>query len=282
MKILQYGLNVWTVEPHDTHPAHYHNDVELIYVASGQLSYLYRADSITLNTGALILFWAAVPHQLQQIIEDSLLYIITIPLEIFVQWDLNLQFVDHLMNGHPLIQTDTHTKLRLAEEYFRQWQHDLHMASSERRDIVLLELQALIKRLSLYAKHTEQLTLSAKFSSSNSIREVYAHQMADFIAHHYHEPITLNDIAHTVDIHPSYASTVFSDVLNVTIWDFLTQYRIAHAQRLLLLTNMEIDAIADASGFTSISQFYAVFKKLCHQSPKKFRTSAKSHQSNPR
>ena len=54
---------------------------------------------------------------------------------------------------------------------------------------------------------------------------------------------------------------------------YLTQYRVAHAQQLLLTTEQSISEIALASGFSSLSRFYAAFREICNDSPKHYRQS---------
>jgi len=53
----------------------------------------------------------------------------------------------------------------------------------------------------------------------------------------------------------------------------LIQYRVAHAQRLLLVSDKPINEIALEAGFGSVSQFYTVFKQACGQPPKQYRAA---------
>lgn len=273
MTTLEYGLQIWEVQPNIQAQAHQHNDIELIHIEHGSVAYRYNARSMMLKAGDVMLFWAAIPHQLKERFDNCTMHIITIPINVFLNWGLRTAFVDDIMCGNPLIHTEKHITTNLVEIYFRQWQRDLHMASPERRDIVLLEVQAIIKRLSLYKHATAQSTMSDN-TSRQSAQSRHAHKIADYIAGHYTQVLSLKRIAAVLDIHPSYASTIFTTEFDVTIWDYLAQHRVAHAQRLLLLTDDRIDKIAEQSGFTSISQFYAVFKRLCNQTPKQFRSAS--------
>lgn len=273
MRTLQYGLMIWEVQPSIMPEAHHHNDIELIYMESGAVSYLYHTQPLTLNAGDLFLFWAAIPHQLRDLTENCTMHIITIPLNIFLGWGLKESFVSEIMDGKPIIHANMLSKSNLVEGYFRQWQRDLGMASTERREIVLLELQALIKRFSLYGS---RLTQSNTKETLQNTPTIHAQAIAKYIAGNYTQPLTLKQIAAQIGIHPAYASTLFAEEFQISLWDYLAQYRIAHAQRLLILTDTRIDTIAELSGFTSISQFYAVFKQICGQSPKKFRLASRS------
>lgn len=272
---LHYGLQIWEVEPRTMQAqAHQHNEIELIYIEQGRVSYMYHADTLTLKSGDLIIFWAAIPHQLLAILEQCTMHIITIPLSNVIQWGLSKLFMDKIMSGKPVIQNDLLANPRIIEMYFRQWQRDLLMASQERREIVLLELHALLKRWCLYLDTAKNLRLNNQ-ESPRSTTQIHAQTIAKFIATHYSEALTLDQIAQVVGINPSYASSIFAQEYHITLWDYLTQYRVAHAQRLLLLTDSPIPTIAESSGFTSISQFYAIFKKHCQQSPKQLRLSAR-------
>lgn len=269
MPTYQFGLKTWEVQPNAMPKAHHHNDIELIYIHDGQLQYMYRAQNLHLQAGNVILFWAAIPHQLIQVIEPCTLYIVTIPLRTFLEWHL-VSLNDTVMQGNPFVQMTTPSIAQLLTVYFKQWQRDLQMLSAERQTIVLLEMQSLIRRISLYQT---TLTQSSKHSDSDT-RTRHAQQIAGFIAQHYTEALSLQTIADVVGLHPSYVSSLFTEVFDIPLWDYLTQYRVAHAQRLLLLTTTPVQDIAVLSGFTSTSQFYAIFRKYTQQSPKKFRNTS--------
>ena len=264
----QFGLCTWDVEPRVSHPVHQHNDIEMIYVERGSVSYSYHAQVFSLHTGDWLVFWAAIPHQLLQCNDGCKLRIVTIPLTAFLQWALPDWLVNGMMDGEVLIRSQYPTQFSAVDVYFRQWQHDLELGSVEGRELVLLEAQAVIRRLSLY--YTLSVSPQQRLTS-DTVPASHAQAIARYIAGHYTQPITLNTIAAAVGLRPSYASSLFRDYFAMTIWEYLTQYRVAHAQRLLLQTNDRIETIASAAGFTSISQFYAMFRRICLQSPKQFR-----------
>jgi AraC-like DNA-binding protein len=97
--------------------------------------------------------------------------------------------------------------------------------------------------------------------------------MALFIAQHYTEALTVDQIARTVSLHPNYAMKVFRDQFHTSMLDYLMRYRVAHAQRLLLTSDRQIMDIGLEAGFGSSSRFYAIFKRYCGQSPGQYRRS---------
>ncbi|WP_268251830.1 helix-turn-helix transcriptional regulator [Litorilinea aerophila] len=73
-----------------------------------------------------------------------------------------------------------------------------------------------------------------------------------------------------VDGTPS-AYHIFRRYLHMTILDYLTPYRVAHAQRPPITTHLSVLEIVLACGFASSSRFYAAFKKICGRSPRAYR-----------
>ena len=83
-----------------------------------------------------------------------------------------------------------------------------------------------------------------------------AAELAAFISGHYLEPLTLTDVAQAVGLNSNYASTLFKRTFGMTVLEYLTQHRLAHAQRLLATTNKVVLEVALEAGFGSSSRFY--------------------------
>ena len=92
-----------------------------------------------------------------------------------------------------------------------------------------------------------------------------------YIAKHYTQPLTVAEVADTLKLHPHTAMRLFQQTLGMSIGEYITRYRLAHAQRLLLSTEKSVIEIATTSGFGSLSRFYAAFRELCGQTPQGYR-----------
>jgi len=67
--------------------------------------------------------------------------------------------------------------------------------------------------------------------------------------------------------------------LNMTLGAYVTRLRVAHAQWLLLTTELPVLEVGFAAGFKSAAPFYEAFQKQLAQSPGHFRTSTRSPKS---
>ena len=75
------------------------------------------------------------------------------------------------------------------------------------------------------------------------------------------EPITLNAVAASVNMHPAYLSHAFHKATGVTLFDYITNERIQKAKLLLKTTHLKIFEVAQECGYQDQRYFCQVFKK---------------------
>lgn len=94
-----------------------------------------------------------------------------------------------------------------------------------------------------------------------------------FISEHYmEEEISLNTVAATVNMSPSYFSTVFSQETGQTFVEYLTGVRMDKAKELLMCSNMRTSDIGYEVGYKDLHYFSYIFKKNQGCSPKEYRS----------
>ena len=92
-----------------------------------------------------------------------------------------------------------------------------------------------------------------------------------YISEHFSNPLTLEEVAAYVHLHPSYFSTLFKSSTGSSFKEYLNMVRIEESKRLLSHTDYSIIDIAVAVGFEDQSYFSKVFKKYTGLTPKQFR-----------
>lgn len=149
-----------------------------------------------------------------------------------------------------------------------RWLADTQLPGDAGTRILELELEARLRRLALSLDRTTDL------SSRPTDLETHASRVAElaaFISGHYLEPLMLTDVAQAVGLNPNYASTLFKRTFGMTVLEYLTQHRLAHAQRLLATTDQVVLEVALEAGFGSSSRFYAAFVEACGETPTMYR-----------
>lgn len=94
-----------------------------------------------------------------------------------------------------------------------------------------------------------------------------------YIASHYAEPISLQDIADSVHISKSECCRCFKRRLQITPFEYLIKYRIYSASILMVQdgNHMSVSEIALKTGFNSSSYFNKMFRKYIGSTPTAFR-----------
>ncbi len=269
-----YGFSCvqWTPSPM-RRPDH-HNEIELNLLARGWVTYLLGGRKVRMEAGHLHVFWAAIPHQILEFGKDTRYFVVTIPLAWFLQCRLPERFVQPLLRGQVLAEPLNGRAARDADT-FGQWEEDLQNADEDVRHVVMLEMEARLRRMITTLPTTAAVQASAKARTragglqGGELNKV--EQMACLIAQRYTEQLTVTEIGNRVGLHPNYAMGLFKKAFGTTLIDYLTHHRISHAQRLLATTNEKIVEVAFNSGFNSISRFNEAFRRACGCTPREYR-----------
>lgn len=92
-----------------------------------------------------------------------------------------------------------------------------------------------------------------------------------FVKQHYRENIGRNEIGAEFHLVPEYVARVYKKKAGKTLKEYINDYRLEQAQKLLKDTEMRISDIALETGFDNISYFSTLFKKATGMSPNEYR-----------
>ena len=95
----------------------------------------------------------------------------------------------------------------------------------------------------------------------------YAEFVMKYIAEHYHDDISLSDLARVSHISVNYLSSLFKKEVGTCFKSFLVQYRINKAIDILSEKNIPLRDVAELVGYNDYAQFSKMFKKVTGQSP---------------
>lgn len=111
-----------------------------------------------------------------------------------------------------------------------------------------------------------RLLLTQQQQDSNVIFDI-----ARYIQHHYHQDITLQEIANHFYLSREYISRKFKQEFHVNISDYISGIRIDKAKMLLLNPHLRIAQVAAMVGYDDEKYFSKVFKKAVGMSPNEYR-----------
>ncbi|MBZ9689297.1 response regulator transcription factor [Clostridium estertheticum] len=86
-------------------------------------------------------------------------------------------------------------------------------------------------------------------------------QIINSVNEKYYEELSLKTLAYQYNINSSYLGQIFTKEIGVSFSEYLNRTKNMKAKELILNTNMKINDIAKAVGFSDTSYFYRKFKK---------------------
>jgi len=117
------------------------------------------------------------------------------------------------------------------------------------------------------------------FSVCNSRKKYrYVLRAKEYIEEHMSEPtLSLNDVAASLNITPTYLSRLFKEYQQRNFIDYVNEMRIRRAMMYLSTTDLSISEIGFKCGFSSAQNFTRVFKKYKQVPPGQYRSSLTQH-----
>ncbi len=97
----------------------------------------------------------------------------------------------------------------------------------------------------------------------------------EYLLQNYQNDISLLELARHCNISPFHFSRLFKQITTYAPYQFLTTIRLKHAAMLLKDTALPVTETAFFSGFNSLENFSAAFRKKYRHSPEKYRNENK-------
>ncbi len=117
---------------------------------------------------------------------------------------------------------------------------------------------------------TENVAKIIANRETNNANVIYG-KMLEYIEANYTHDISLKSLSDLLNYSIPYLSFIFKQVSGELFVDFVNQYRISKAKKLMTSTDESISSIALEIGFTSANNFIRVFKKYEGITPGQFR-----------
>jgi len=166
-------------------------------------------------------------------------------------------------------------RLNSAEEFF--FPNHAEKIRKLLNDIIFITEQAEENPLRLYSKLFAVLDLILNDSAATPLQDKATAETVRtakrFIEQHAGEPITLEDIAASVNLSKTYFHTVFTGAVGKTPHDYLITCRINNVKKLLWDSSNSISYIAETCGFGCQQYLNKIFKQQTGMTPGQYRKS---------
>jgi len=252
---------------------HWHNELEFVYIESGDVAFDVGDSHFMLSTGQGIMINSKVLHKLHSESDaiipnflfkpsfiapaDSLIYekyvkpilVSSLDYIIFsenIAWQLNV--IEIMKKIITLQNTDCNREISVA---------------------------MLIQQL--WIQFLDNLSFKTTEDKSAVVSRTRLQLMMQYINNHYSENISLEDIAKSASISKSLALHLFRDNIKETPVNYLINYRLKQGAMLLVTTEKKVATISSDVGFNNVDHFCRSFKKAYGVTPSEYRQQTTTH-----
>lgn len=113
----------------------------------------------------------------------------------------------------------------------------------------------------IHTSETQELEIRTKRT------DFYIEDAKNYIAHHYHRSITVEEIAEHCRLNRNYLSRIFKEEMRIGIQEYLVNFRLSAACDLLKFSDDNIRAISEKTGYSNQLYFSKAFKQKFGVSP---------------
>lgn len=92
-----------------------------------------------------------------------------------------------------------------------------------------------------------------------------------YIALHYKEDLSIETISSVVGFSKFYFCKIFKQQMNVTVHQYVNEFRINKAKELLAYSKLSVNSIATKVGFKTTLTFLRAFERSIHMTPSEYR-----------
>ena len=133
--------------------------------------------------------------------------------------------------------------------------------ASARLSTILDRLVLTLRESAATRSRTTRATAQGGLTPSQTVRA------EAFLAAHFAEDVTLNDVAAQCRLSPAHFARAFTQTTGMLPNEWLLRYRIDEAKAMMLETSSNMSDIAKACGFTDKSHFTRVFIRVAGSNP---------------
>lgn len=246
-------------------PLHWHQSTEILFCAKGELIVNLKGQEYLLKSGDYIAINPYEIHSTKSPVENWILCI-QLPFKYMSQLTFNRFFYEYRFKANST-KTDFQSDGRLDYLFKHILQRFNKNQSNFVDRMVILTLVTNVITI-LTDKYSEQVEQTQKIKSINFIEEV-----TDYLSRNSAQDIELKNVAEHFAYSESYTSRLIKSSLGTNYSEMLKIIRINKAVDLLNTSSLNLNQIAEKTGFKTYRNLYNAFYQIYKMSPKEFKIS---------
>lgn len=256
-----------------TYPMHWHEEMEIVYVESGEFNEYIDLENYHVRAGDIILINPCVLHSFKNY-ENIRTKFTTIIFGFNMITGNNtdgcaIKYLTPYLDGmyiNPVVISKDAPHYEELEASVKRLVELFDNKEDYFEIGIKSELYKMFFVLFRYFFRPDQHRPDIKDNTTRNIKTIL-----DYIDENYMHPITIDELAETVNLSKHYFMRFFKKYMGMTCIEYINDYRLNIAANHLVNTGMQITEIAEKIGITNLSYFNRIFKKKFDMTPKEYR-----------
>lgn len=258
---------------------HWHEHLELVYIMAGSATMQIDTTFAKVYAGDVIFVNSKQIHSTTNESPDTVIVAIVFNQRLICNGNLDLteyRYIQPILNQefrlsnfldhrHSLNREVVASIERLANEFFLEpLAYELSVKSE------------LFRILSNVVRYSFQDTRSAGFAQRRTYTIHPLDGILQYLQDHLDQKITVPSLANQYNVSASHFCRLFKKLTGNTLVQYVNRIRIQQSERLLRETDMPVADIGEKVGFSNITHFERVFRKIHKTSPSKYRSNLRN------
>lgn len=250
--------------------AHFHDEIEILYISCGRFKIENEDVSIIAHSGDLVFINSRVVHSTMTEEDNTKTG--------FVQFDASIYSGDYLKsiskylkrfvnsNDNQIVHFKNGEK---ETEELKGYIKEIFDENETKRNSYEIYINANIYKILGFLYRYSIIADEKKFFDIDIIEKVLP--VLNYIDTNYQDEITLEKLSKVVNLNQYYLCRLFKKATNSTFTEYLNFVRVCKAEKLLFTTSKTVSEISMDVGFSSVSYFNRVFKKIKSCTPSDYK-----------
>lgn len=251
--------------------SHFHPELEILFVIEGNAIVVVKSTKYKLKKEDILLVNSNTPHTIESM-ENTIVY------RAYLSWKFIGRIVSYrnvLFDADRIFQEISENRVETdLKQIFRELVFQYVRVPGKTR---CMEVSLMYQLLNCLIENYE-LDGGKDINYKDCSEDERLSYTLDYIGKNYMNKISLSDLADKLYTSPSALSRMFKKQTNMYFVDYVNQLRAKYAAREIVYTTENITKIAMDCGFSNLSMFNKVFKKIYEMSPSEYRSSTKKEE----
>lgn len=241
---------------------HYHDEIELLLIRKGAVSCVVDGREYPAKAGEVLIVNSRVPHYTLSRENGSRYLLLQFRMGEYREDAFLSDLYAYQITGQ--VPARSLTDLTIADAMEK-----IFLESGNREQAYNYVIKSCVYLILARLIRHEILPNPEQSINRTGIKRL--RPVLDYIDKNYAAALSLEEAGAILGLNPSYFCRLFRSVTGSTFTEYLNYVRVRHSEVLLRTTNENITAVSTDVGFSSVTYYNRVFKKLMNCTPSVYR-----------